>query len=126
MIRQVLPPHIEASRITKGVMGSKHGDGPYGAFIVRGPRGDEMAIVAAGADYAESHGWEHVSVSLANRCPTWEEMCWVKAAFWPDEDAVIQFHPPLKEHVNAHPYCLHLWRPPAGMHIPLPPRSLLV
>lgn len=23
-------------------------------------------------------GWEHVSVSLARRCPTWEEMCIIK------------------------------------------------
>ena len=27
-------------------------------------------------------GWEHVSVSLARRCPTWEEMCMVKDIFW--------------------------------------------
>ena len=30
-------------------------------------------------------GWEHVSVSLARRCPTWEEMCMVKDIFWGEE-----------------------------------------
>ena len=30
----------------------------------------EMAIIASWGG-----GWEHVSVSLRNRCPTWEEMC---------------------------------------------------
>lgn len=39
-------------------------------------------------------GWEHVSVSLSNRCPTWEEMCMVKDIFWGEDECVIQFHPP--------------------------------
>lgn len=55
-------------------------------------------------------GWEHVSVSLEHRCPTWEEMCWVKDLFWSDDECVIQFHPPKAEYVNCHPYCLHLWK----------------
>lgn len=55
-------------------------------------------------------GWEHVSVSLKNRCPTWEEMCMVKDIFWGEEECVVQFHPPKSESVNAHPYCLHLWK----------------
>ena len=32
-------------------------------------------------------GWEHVSVSLARRCPTWEEMCMIK-------DLFVEYHPP--------------------------------
>ena len=55
-------------------------------------------------------GWEHVSVSLARRCPTWEEMCMVKGIFWGEEECVVQFHPPRSEYVNRHPYCLHLWK----------------
>ena len=66
------------------------------------------------------HPWEHVSVSLAERCPTWDEMCAVKAIFWRDDEAVIQFHPPESEYVNCHPHCLHLWKP-VGRTIPLPP-----
>ena len=56
--------------------------------------------------------WEHVSVTIANkqRTPRWEEMCKIKDLFWGPEDCVIQFHPPQSEYVNAHPYCLHLWR----------------
>lgn len=40
----------------------------------------EMAIIASWAG-----GWEHVSVSLRNRCPTWDEMCLVKDIFWRDD-----------------------------------------
>lgn len=56
-------------------------------------------------------GWEQVSVSTPTRCPTWQEMCFVKSLFWNDEDCVMQLHPPQSEWVNNHPYCLHLWRP---------------
>jgi hypothetical protein len=65
-------------------------------------------------------GWEHVSVSLPKRCPTWDEMKAVKEAFWPDEYPVMQLHPPKQDYVNCHPYCLHLWRPVFQI-IPLPP-----
>lgn len=56
--------------------------------------------------------WEHVSISLTNRNPNWEEMCHVKNLFWDEEEMCIQFHPKKSEYVNAHPYCLHIWKPP--------------
>ena len=74
----------------------------------------------------KGHEWEHVSVTVARkrsdptRCPTWAEMCFVKDIFWNKEDTVIQFHPPESEYVNAHPFCLHLWKP-VFTDIPLPP-----
>lgn len=55
--------------------------------------------------------WEHVSVSLSNRCPTWDEMCIIKNIFWNDNETVIQFHPSKENYKNLHPYCLHLWKP---------------
>lgn len=54
--------------------------------------------------------FEHVSVSLAHRCPTREEMCLVKNLFWDDGDTVVQYHPRKSEYVNHMKYCLHLWR----------------
>lgn len=71
------------------------------------------------------HGWEHVSVSLQDRCPSWEIMSAVKAKFWPPEARVVQYHPPASEHVNAHPYCLHLWRP-LDAEIPAPPAWMVL
>jgi hypothetical protein len=73
---------------------------------------------------SDGMGWEHVSVSLSNRCPTWKEMCTVKAQFWGREDCVIQYHPPEPEYVNYHPFTLHLWRE-IGREFSLPP-SLMV
>jgi hypothetical protein len=69
---------------------------------------------------SDGGGWEHVSVSLPDRCPTWEEMSFIKAIFWDDEDCVVQFHPPKSEYVNNHLFCLHLWRP-TDRELPQPP-----
>lgn len=55
-------------------------------------------------------GWDHVSVSFSNRCPTWEEMCEIKSMFFHPEEVCVQFHPAESEYVNNHPYCLHIWR----------------
>lgn len=65
----------------------------------------------------DEDGWEHVSVVVqpkskkATRCPTWEEMCFIKDQFWKENQEVVQFHPAKSEYVSAHDFCLHLWRP---------------
>lgn len=69
-------------------------------------------------------GWDHVSVSLPHRCPTWEEMETVKRAFFQDHEAAYQIHAPPADHVNIHPYTLHIWRPQAG-GIPMPPKYMV-
>lgn len=58
----------------------------------------------------DQFGFEHASVSLAHRCPTWDEMCRVKDLFWSDDDCVVQYHPPKSDYVNNMNFCLHLWR----------------
>ena len=69
-------------------------------------------------------GWEHVSVSLEKRCPTWDEMCMIKEIFWKDEEVVVQYHPAKSEYVNIHPYCLHMWRK-IGSEFETPPKSFV-
>lgn len=68
--------------------------------------------------------WEHVSISLSHRTPTWEEMCFIKNLFWERDELVLQFHPPEKEYVNSCKNCLHLWKP-WDQKIELPPRIAL-
>lgn len=111
-------------RIRVGRLGGDERDGNNGAFMLPASRGDRRVPLFAIA--SDGMGWEHVSVSPIGykRCPTWEEMAYVKGLFWTDDDCVVQFHPPRREYVNNHPYCLHLWRPTAAS-IPLPD-SLLV
>jgi hypothetical protein len=69
-------------------------------------------------------GWDHISVSHKKRCPTWHEMCRIKDIFFDDEDIVLQFHPPKKNYINIHPFCLHLWRN-QNDEIKLPPMILV-
>lgn len=117
----------EKYRLRKGEWASDLAiDGLNGAgFIpVRSSRAPLKFIASDGTDMPGEWRWEHVSVSLPNRCPTWEEMCFVKSLFWDDEDAVMQLHPPRSTWVNNHSFCLHLWRP-VGAAIPLPPEFMV-
>lgn len=110
----------ERFRLVSGPMASSKAHGNNGAFFVQlRPGGNRIKVVAS-----DGEGWEHVSVSWPDRCPTWDEMCRIKAIFWDAEDCVMQLHPPESEYVNNHRYCLHLWRP-TDQVIPVPP-SIMV
>ena len=73
---------------------------------------------------SSGEGWDHVSVSRSSRCPNWPEMEHIKRLFFLDHETAMQLHVPPSEHVNHHPYCLHIWRP-LGVEIPVPP-SIMV
>lgn len=115
-------PNLRADKYRKAhpVFGTSKPFSNWGYFEI-GP----MAIISSGdAEAPQAQGWEHVSVSLRDRCPTWEEMCKVKDLFWQEEEVVIQIHPAKSKHVNNHPFCLHLWRKPTAT-LDLPPPHLV-
>jgi hypothetical protein len=82
--------------------------------IVRLPDSGKASVVWG--DH-EGGGWEHVSVSPADRSrtPTWKDMCYLKNLFWEPGERVIQIHPAADEYVNLVDNCLHLWRHPDMM-----------
>ena len=51
----------------------------------------------------------HVSVSRAKYIPSYEDLAGVKGAFVGDDRQALQLFPRRADHVNIHPYCLHLW-----------------
>jgi hypothetical protein len=110
---------LEEYRELSGPYGSSPLD-PYGRFLVPGPCGRDLLVIASSGDESLGILWDHVSVSLPNRCPNWPEMCHIKGLFWSDEETVMQLHPPKSQWINNHNYCLHLWRP-LKQEIPLPP-----
>lgn len=120
-MRTQLPEKLEAGRVD-----GKPEWGAYGKFLVQGPCGERLVIVASGADDDDeaSEGWEHVSVSTRRRTPNWTEMCFVKDLFWEPEECVMQLHPPKSQWINNHSYCLHLWRS-KRQPIPQPPGGLV-
>lgn len=124
------PDVLEKGRVQGGPYATARGD-RMGAFALKAPLGAYLTILASDGSDWRSHAlpgppFEHVSVSvrpvggLPGRCPTWDEMCWVKGLFWGPEECVVQYHPPASEYVNVHPHTLHLWKP-VGVAVPLPP-----
>lgn len=112
-------------RIRHGRYGTSTEDGMNGAFEIPYRDGTRLCVFASDGSGWKEDGlpgmpWEHVSVSTKTRCPTWEEMTYIKGLFWGDYETVIQFHPPRSQYVDFHPYCLHLWKP-VGINIQLPP-----
>lgn len=65
---------------------------------------------AAQVVWSWGDGWDHVSVSFRNRCPTWDEMCRIKDMFFYENETCVEYHPAKRDYVNIHPYCLHIWR----------------
>lgn len=83
-----------------------------------------LAVVASNALSPVSNGWEHVSVSLPARTPTWEEMAKVKDLFFYPHEVCMQLHPAEEHYISNHKHCLHIWRH-ISQPIPLPPPEMV-
>ena len=111
----------DLTKITTGqVPGYRPDPDGSGAFEIPSPIDGESLCVIASVGL----GWDHVSVSRRRRCPNWIEMDFVKRFFFRGDEVAMQLHVQAKDHVNVHPYCLHLWRP-QNADIPLPPIEMV-
>lgn len=107
------------------MFGSDASYGNNGVFVVPYSPKDLTKASMMTVIASDGEGWDHVSVTTRYpRCPTWEEMCYIKSLFWHEDDVVIQYHPAKVDYVNNHDYCLHLWRSQDYV-IPTPP-SIMV
>lgn len=111
-MRKIVPAILEAARVRYGKYKSDSTYGFNGAFVL-----DNMGLQIIASNQAQ---WDHVSVSHVDRCPTWDEMCFVRNLFWAPDEVVIQYHPSAKTYINVHPFVLHMWRPQRET-IPMPP-----
>lgn len=91
-------------------------DGGWASAYLASSKKNHPAMVV----FSNGGGWDHVSVSFSNRCPTWEEMSEVKRMFFLPEEVAVEYHPAGSEYVNMFPYCLHIWRC-QNQDIPTPP-----
>ena len=110
----------ERYRVINGHMASDSSFGNNGIFMVPTFDGEVLLTVIA----SDKMGWDHVSVSIKHRVPTWEEMEYIKRMFWEKETTVLQFHPPVSKYINKCENCLHLWRN-QSFSVQLPP-SIMV
>lgn len=114
------------------------GDGMNGAFLIPYSRetynpGKTSSPECHLAVIASNEGdWDHVSVHVRDaeakeeleRCPTWDEMKFVKELFFLRTETVVQYHPAESDYVNIHEFVLHLWRP-QRVELPMPPQGFV-
>ena len=65
--------------------------------------------VGVSVERVDGKRWLHVSIAHARRMPTWDELREVKDWLIGRDRRAIQVLPAAAEHVNIHPFCLHLW-----------------
>jgi hypothetical protein len=87
--------------------------------LIRAPDGMALLLGRIRIVLSNGGGWDHVSVSLSNRTPRYQEMKMVKRMCFKSDEWAMELHPPPSSYVSVHPYVLHLWRPQNGA-IPTP------
>lgn len=119
-MKDKVPEELERCRVVTGFMGSNASYGWNGVFEIK-HRGKWYTLIIS-----DGMGFEHVSVEVDNakRCPTWEEMNWIKDLCWKEDEWVVQYHPAKTDYVNVHPYVLHLWRP-IDVELPKPEKIMV-
>ena len=85
-----------------------YGEGGAGA-VFEEPRLNLAVIVTVDECKDDGESWLHCSVSRENRIPSYEDLHLVKRLFIGDHRDAVQYFPVRSDHVNLHPYCLHLW-----------------
>lgn len=104
-----MPTHINAigirRQLDRDIWSPPAPYGPDGWYFEH--RDGSTLIVS----YAESDGvaWIHASRTGPGRIPTYEEMIELHRAVWGDHGYSYQIQAPRDQHVNIHPYALHLW-----------------
>jgi len=112
-VKDLLGNEFQDFRVVHPTLGAVCATG--GTFMVTRSGYSTLAVIIGIGE-----GWEHISVSLQKRVPVWEEMEFIKRLFFKDDETAMQLHVPPKDHINMHPFVLHMWRP-VGDNIPLPP-----
>lgn len=72
-------------------------------------RGDKLQVLFTADRHEDSRIWLHASLSFKNRLPSYQDMCDVKRLFIGSDRKAIQVFAAESDHVNIHPFCLHLW-----------------
>lgn len=74
---------------------------------------EDGSVIVSTANH-EGAEWTHASMAYRDRVPTYDELVRLKRAVWGSGGWAMQVFPPEREHVNIHPYALHLWGPANG------------
>lgn len=72
-------------------------------------RADGLLVLASVRKESDGRVWAHVSCSYRDRLPSYADLVDVKAVLFGADRAAYQVFPRERDHVNIHPYVLHLW-----------------
>lgn len=67
------------------------------------------SIIVTAADWGDGTVWVHASRTGPDRIPTYDELQELHRAVWGEGGYSYQVQAPAAQHVNIHPYALHLW-----------------
>ena len=72
-------------------------------------RKKQLRVIASVNTELDGKRWLHMSMSHPKRVPTYEELVYLKRHWAGEQLKCILVFPPSDEHVNIHPFCLHLF-----------------
>ena len=78
----------------------------------------KLRVIESWHDTRDGRTWLHVSLSRADRIPSYEDISTVKRVFIGEDHEAYQVFPPLERDVNIHPNVLYLWCDPDGPVLP--------
>lgn len=84
-------------------------DSPWAGLRCYRRKGDKLAVIFNASTWDDGRVWLHVSLSRPSRMPSYDDMCDVKRLFIGASKKAIQVFAAESDHVNIHPFCLHLW-----------------
>lgn len=92
--------------------------GPDGFAMLVGTGLDPMTVIVSGAVERDGRRWIHLSAARPKRLPSWEDLVLVRDVVLGRDAKALHVLAPIKEHVNIHQHCLHLWHCVDGDGLP--------
>lgn len=89
--------HLGKMPLQGGIVADRYMKGDCRVLISKEPHGRGASLL-----------W-HLSISCADRYPTWEEIKDARYNLLPLGATFAQILPPPNQYVNIHDYCFHLW-----------------
>lgn len=71
--------------------------------------GMSSSIIVSGSVESDRLRWLHASIARPASMPTYADMVFLHKHGIGSDRKAFQVFAPSSEHVNIHPYCLHLW-----------------
>lgn len=77
-----------------------------------------LTVIQSESTEIDGHKWLHTSYSRKSRIPTYEDTVFIKNNFIGKDKKAVMIFPEESEHINIHPFCLHLWTCLDGDELP--------